>query len=1006
MRTAHAGALVACLAGLSAAGPAAERTGQDTAAAIMALADPRADDWPVEVAAAAVAGQLRELAGRLARGEVATASLSTAVVADGATATALWPGPAEVTQTAGGFRVWRAAADPGAVRVPVRQALAELARAFAGPPAPRFRFEVLRVDPGDSGALRSRVVLDCAGQGAAGPLGAALELDIDWAAGTEPGAGPRILSITLAGLRAADRATPLFQDATGAVLPAAADWYPEVARGAEYWHGRLDAVGQAPLLGHHGVAVGDIDGDGLEDLYVAQGEGLPNRLLRQGPDGTVRDVAAAAGVDWLDDTQGALFADMDNDGDQDLLLALGPSVVLAKNDGQGRFDRLFATRVPGGTPFSTLALADYDLDGDLDVYATCQARPRFGQGVPVPLNRATNGPVNRLLRNDGDDRYTDVTVQVGLAAHGGAFGFGAAWGDYDGDGDPDLFVPNSAGPDNLFRNDAGRFVDVALQAGVADLGAGAGASFGDFDLDGHLDLHVTGAFSAAGLRIMEQAPFLPSATEEIRTDLRALARGGSLFAGRGDGTFRDASDAAGVRGTGSGFGGRFVDLDADGLDDLVIPQGFLTGSADGPDLSSLYWRHVAGRSPSAGANAEQQGEYVAAWAALARLAAEGRSLEGHQPNRALLNLGDGTFADVSHPAGLGHVDDGRAAAAVDWDADGDLDLWLASRRGPRLRFLDNSARENGSHFVGFLLQGTRCNRDAVGASVEVRSGGRTLVRTVTAGDGFLSQSSRWLYFGLDGAKSVERVRIRWPGGESLELHGLAADRRHVVVQGAAKTVTRKRRPPRIAALPFAAPPPAPEGMRILLRVPLPLPPTLRRFGDAQAEAGRPRVYVFWDPSSVASVDHLADLAAQAEGLRQAGLELVVLSVAAPASPPPLRSEPAGPDAIRVLEVLWRHVLDDPAGARWPVGLLVDAGAELQAMHVGPVPAAAWLGVATLLDPGLPASRRSLYGGRWYYRISRDLPALSRALKALDLRDDARHYLGIHELGVDQKNGEK
>ena len=184
--------------------------------------------------------------------------------------------------------------------------------------------------------------------------------------------------------------------------------------------------------------------------------------------------------------------------------------------------------------------------------------------------------------------------------------------------------------------------------------------------------------------------------------------------------------------------------------------------------------------------------YRQGWKALSRLLHEDRSFSGHERNCAFLNTqgesGSQRFADISAASGFDFADDGRAVALSDWDLDGDLDIWVTNRTAPRIRLLrNNSTREN--HFLAIKLQGDgqRTNRDAVGARVEVVLVGdnpRPLVKTLSAGDGFLSQSSSWLHFGLGDAKGIRHVVVRWPGGQRRQYEDIEMDRRYVVDQQA------------------------------------------------------------------------------------------------------------------------------------------------------------------------------------------------------------------------------
>ena len=289
--------------------------------------------------------------------------------------------------------------------------------------------------------------------------------------------------------------------------------------------------------GHHGVSVGDADGDGLEDLYVAQPAGLPNRLFRARGDGTFEDATDRAGVGILDDTAQSLFADIDNDGDQDLVLATGTQPLLFTNDGKGRF-----TPVPGAFRFDAplqgvltgLSMADYDRDGFLDVYL-CVYSYFFGAGeekagTPMPYHDARNGPPGVLFHNDGKGRFVDATKATGLDAGNDRYHFAAAWADYDEDGWPDLLVANDFGVKNLYRNlgasgGAVRFEDVAAQAGVLDYGAGMSAAFLDYDNDGRLDIYTGNMWTADGLRVTASPAFMPGASAEVRAHYRQHVRG-------------------------------------------------------------------------------------------------------------------------------------------------------------------------------------------------------------------------------------------------------------------------------------------------------------------------------------------------------------------------------------------------------------------------------------------------------------------------------------------------
>ncbi|MGZ0173212.1 MAG: ASPIC/UnbV domain-containing protein [Planctomycetales bacterium] len=167
---------------------------------------------------------------------------------------------------------------------------------------------------------------------------------------------------------------------------------------------------------------------------------------------------------------------------------------------------------------------------------------------------------------------------------------------------------------------------------------------------------------------------------------------------------------------------------------------------------------------------------------------KGGSWSGHERNCCFLNTGLTRFANVSGISGLDFPDDSRCVAPVDWDHDGDLDMWLSARTGPTLRFVRNNGTD-GHNFVAFRLEGTSCNRNAIGARIEVATGNEKLIRTAHAGDGYLSQASKWIHFGLGINESIDRVKVRWPGGNSEEFSGITVDGLFLLRQGTSKAET-------------------------------------------------------------------------------------------------------------------------------------------------------------------------------------------------------------------------
>ncbi len=364
-----------------------------------------------------------------------------------------------------------------------------------------------------------------------------------------------------------DRSTSLF----GGEL-----YRSQLRPGIDHWRERLHTKLGVGLLGHHGMALGDINADGLEDLYVCEPGGLPNRLFLHLPDGSTKDVAKQAGLDILDFTSSALILDLDRDGDKDLMVATASGLYGFENDGSGRFSKRFEKL---GTDLTSLAAADVDGDGDLDVYACRYSSPYVSTGLPFPYHDAENGAANWALQNNGDWQFVDASVQLGLEVGRRRFSFSASFEDYDNDGDQDLYVSNDFGRNSLYRNDGGVFKNVAAEAGAEDLAAGMGVTWADWNRDGLMDLYVSNMGSNAGQRITHSEDFIPRAEEDTRAEYQSHARGSSLYISKGSDGFEDATVGSGARRTGWAWGGLAMDMDCDGHSDLVVPNGFVTGES-------------------------------------------------------------------------------------------------------------------------------------------------------------------------------------------------------------------------------------------------------------------------------------------------------------------------------------------------------------------------------------------------------------------------------------------
>jgi Flp pilus assembly protein TadD len=588
-------------------------------------------------------------------------------------------------------------------------------------------------------------------------------------------------------------AEPWFRDVT--------EFDAQLARGIPYWRARLDPATGIDIYGSNGIAVGDIDDDGIDEVYVCQPGGLPNKLFKFGPDGKMTDITEPWGVDLLDDTSSALFLDLRNNGRQDLIVLRISGPVLFLHEGnryRARLDAFdFATAPKGG--FTGMAAADFDRDGKVDVYLCCyvyfQSEAQYTYASPY--HDARNGPPNFLFRNmlnaDGSGVLRDCTAETGMNQNNDRFSFAPAWCDYNGDGWPDLYVANDFGRKNLYRNREGKFTDVAAEAGVEDVGPGMSASWFDLDHDGNPDLYVANMWTGAGQRLVLDPKFEPARKEPEAYIGHTM--GNSLFRNKGDGTFADVTmqqHAAFGRWAWAAGG---HDFDNDGNAEVLVTCGMLTNSSE-VDLESFFWRQVVAQSPVTHAPSSA---YENGWNAINQFIREEYSWNGHEPNVFHVRRGDRYF-DFSGVSGVDFAEDSRAFAVTDFDNDGRPDILLKSRLGPQLRVLQNNCT-GSNNSIAFDLRGTKSNRDAIGARVEVD--GRT--KWLEAGSGFLSQHSKRILFGLGTATVAKHVRIVWPSGLVQTFSDLKSGCSYQLTEGTQEFTCKPfRAQAKLASLPVKA----------------------------------------------------------------------------------------------------------------------------------------------------------------------------------------------------------